>query len=374
MNREVFDIFLLLLCLNIACADAQQQNHCYDGEFQCDNGQCISATLKCDLSKDCQDGSDETFVQCHDLNCTERRCAYGACFKRSKMCDGILDCWDGTDEHWLDCTPLEDSAYTILRGNCLNEEQEQFECKESKECLPQSQLCDSVAQCRDKSDERKDFCFGTPCPAGSFSCNYGACIPKSALCDHIIDCHDGSDELDAICKKRHNILSNQEWSKEPRQLGAMPMTTTTTTPHNNQNTGKRCNVTGTALRLRTMYNGLPYMGDGTVSHQTTVRLCCAQNHFLMGDDVNTCDNGQWKAPWSECLRVCRRHTIINDPSIRASCSNDNNIIDCVSDPLVVGSRAIVQCAPGYKSSGTIAQRVEHGYETSNIASIELDKL
>ncbi|EDV93369.1 GH19272 [Drosophila grimshawi] len=153
MNREVFDIFLLLLCLNIACADAQQQNHCYDGEFQCDNGQCISATLKCDLSKDCQDGSDETFVQCHDLNCTERRCAYGACFKRSKMCDGILDCWDGTDEHWLDCTPLEDSAYTILRGNCL--------------------------------------------------CNYGACIPKSALCDHIIDCHDGSDELDA--KKRSSI-------------------------------------------------------------------------------------------------------------------------------------------------------------------------
>ncbi|EDV93375.1 GH18308 [Drosophila grimshawi] len=289
------------------------------------------------------------------MECIERHCAYGACFKRSQMCDDIPNCWDGTDENWFECFPDENSVFEKLVGDCRNPNFPQFQCKESKECLLESQQCNGVADCSDKSDESHEYCSRILCREDSFVCAYGACIRKSEACNHVVDCHDGSDELGAICKKWHNITSNEKWYVERRQIEhetLIPIPTTETKP---QTTGKRCNVTGTALRLRTMYNDPPYMGNGTISHQTTVRLSCTQNHFLMGDDVNACDNGQWKAPWPECVRVCRRHTIINDPSIRASCINDNNIIDCVSDPLVVGSRAIVQCAPGYKSSGTIAQ-------------------
>jgi len=32
---------------------------CYDNQFRCDNGQCISACKRCDEQSDCDDDSDE---------------------------------------------------------------------------------------------------------------------------------------------------------------------------------------------------------------------------------------------------------------------------------------------------------------------------
>ena len=42
---------------------------CGHDEFQCDSGECISSTLRCDRKYDCQDGTDEfncgKFVACN---------------------------------------------------------------------------------------------------------------------------------------------------------------------------------------------------------------------------------------------------------------------------------------------------------------------
>ena len=37
---------------------------CSPGEFQCGSGECLPPFLKCDLRKDCEDGSDESDINC----------------------------------------------------------------------------------------------------------------------------------------------------------------------------------------------------------------------------------------------------------------------------------------------------------------------
>ncbi|XP_064547816.1 modular serine protease-like [Drosophila montana] len=349
-------VCVVLLCLKYgnAYANTEQESGCLEWEFQCKNGQCINNSLKCNSFKDCDDGSDETFEECHNFKCNEHRCSYGACVDSSKWCDGIKDCWDNTDEFKFDCTTDPSLFDREIRGKCTDKVYTEFQCRESEECIPYSKLCNGVGDCLDNSDETIEVCVGSICPPGAFRCAYGACISEMAACNHRIDCQDGSDELSVLCNEKTNKTSTDEWyipswqitTTDKSTLPATEFTSTVQAPE----TKKSCTVIGEKLRLRTLYNGLPYFNGGNVSHLTTVRLSCSQKYVLQGSDVNTCDNGDWKAPWAECVNACDRSSIINDPSTHAICSYNNNTIDCARDPLVVSTRAIVQCAQGYIST------------------------
>uniref|UniRef100_A0A673ZCZ6 Low-density lipoprotein receptor-related protein 2-like n=1 Tax=Salmo trutta TaxID=8032 RepID=A0A673ZCZ6_SALTR len=98
------------------------------------------------------------------------------CVLHSHVCDGEVDCKDGSDEQ--DCELLCKAG--------------QFQCAHGKKCIDQQQVCDGKAQCQDRSDEMD--CF-KPTKSCRHRCdNNSRCIPETFLCDGERDCADGSDE------------------------------------------------------------------------------------------------------------------------------------------------------------------------------------
>ncbi|XP_073446271.1 low-density lipoprotein receptor-related protein 12 isoform X2 [Dendrobates tinctorius] len=88
---------------------------CDRSRFRCDNGKCISETLKCNHMDDCGDGSDEklcaklnrpteaAFQPCasSQFQCLSRFTKAYTCLPNSVKCDGNIDCLDLGDE--IDC-------------------------------------------------------------------------------------------------------------------------------------------------------------------------------------------------------------------------------------------------------------------------------
>ncbi|XP_063780376.1 low-density lipoprotein receptor-related protein 12 [Pseudophryne corroboree] len=88
---------------------------CERNRFRCDNGKCISETLKCNRMDDCGDGSDEklcakanrptesSFQPCasNRFQCLSRFTKAYTCLPNSLKCDGNIDCLDLGDE--IDC-------------------------------------------------------------------------------------------------------------------------------------------------------------------------------------------------------------------------------------------------------------------------------
>ncbi|CAB1319141.1 unnamed protein product, partial [Coregonus sp. 'balchen'] len=104
------------------------------------------------------------------------------CVLHSHVCDGEVDCTDGSDEQ--DCELLCKAG--------------QFQCAHGKKCIDQQQVCDGKAQCQDRSDEMD--CF-KPTKSCSHRCdNKSRCIPETFLCDGEGDCVDGSDEEGCVAK------------------------------------------------------------------------------------------------------------------------------------------------------------------------------
>ncbi|KRK05452.1 uncharacterized protein Dyak_GE27805 [Drosophila yakuba] len=83
------DFLVSIICLLFTFLQMAQSG------FTCRDGQVIPDSNRCDAHKDCNDGSDESFVECFQEICPEYKCSYGGCYQILKRCDGKLDCVEG---------------------------------------------------------------------------------------------------------------------------------------------------------------------------------------------------------------------------------------------------------------------------------------
>ena len=227
--------------------------------FQCDDGSLGVAFQFCDGEINCHDASDEIQHQhgfkCFGLNSTRKcvlpqrnlydnvaqcrdesdLCKNNSCFlcfdrrlliSSKQVCDGLFDCYDWSDENFCQ-NNLENNLIKSLNRNfhcddgslglafqfCDGEinchdasdeiqHQHGFKCvglNSSRKCvLPQRNLHDTVAQCRDQSD----LCKNNSC----FQCfDRRLLISSKQICDGLFDCYDWSDEC--LCEHHFNLKS-----------------------------------------------------------------------------------------------------------------------------------------------------------------------
>jgi len=162
--------------VSLAEVDKKQDTECVEG-FACggDNTTCIDLDRRCDLIRDCQDGSDEEGCD-ESVSCDENEffpCSSGRCVPQSRRCDRRADCPNAEDE--LGC-----------EGEC---EPGHFFCSEGR-CLPEALRCDGEKHCFEGEDE-----FDCECASDQMRCAVGGgCVAETARCDGKSDCADGSDE------------------------------------------------------------------------------------------------------------------------------------------------------------------------------------
>uniref|UniRef100_A0A8C9RYI1 Si:dkey-88l16.3 n=1 Tax=Scleropages formosus TaxID=113540 RepID=A0A8C9RYI1_SCLFO len=133
----------------------------------------------CHSAFDSADASAVDILVAAPLKCRVgfRPCRDGReCVLYSHLCDGELDCRDGSDE--------DECVLKCQTG--------QFQCAHGKKCIDMRHVCDGVAQCQDRSDEMD--CW-KPTKSCAYRCdNKTHCIPESFHCDGEKDCLDGTDE------------------------------------------------------------------------------------------------------------------------------------------------------------------------------------
>ncbi|KAL0116520.1 hypothetical protein PUN28_009883 [Cardiocondyla obscurior] len=327
---------LLLLIISVIIdsgkaqlGDNDDNTKCPKFEFRCNNGQCIDNTMVCDGAKDCKDASEETEDICESVICPiyAFRCNYGACIDNDLTCNGISNCVDNSDEILPECV----RNVTKPSNGCKNDE---FKCN-NRECISNIEVCDGVIHCRDNSDETAAVCRLVHCPTTNFRCSYGACIDGDRRCDGVINCADGSDEDPRICRS--------SWS---------PSVIRPTIP--SLETSNSCRIPSQPQNGHWKLHSSQCPGDencdvpvGTTDLGLGSRLVysCNSGYKISSGltDVSCIFGGQWlNIPICEEIRC----PALNEPSIRAECSYDEEFIPC-GLPVLPMTRADVYCANSY---------------------------
>ncbi|XP_034564755.1 low-density lipoprotein receptor-related protein 2-like isoform X2 [Notolabrus celidotus] len=191
MDLRLFSFWVLLTSLTLS---QDQVLGCNQGQWQCDDGNCIPDVWRCDGGGDCLDGSDE-------MDCTgSPECPTGqfscmdsvGCVDLSARCDGQIQCPTGSDEE--NCKALE---------GCLESD---WTCRNNI-CIPKELRCNGVNDCMDNSDEED---CGL-CGEDSVRCPEGTCLSAEQRCDGTVQCSDGSDEpitCGRICSKNNGGCSH----------------------------------------------------------------------------------------------------------------------------------------------------------------------
>lgn len=104
-------------------------------------------------------------------------------------CAGIFNCTNSKGENSFKCD--EDRPTT-----CASDK---FQCKQSKQCIPNIWVCDNHVDCPDDSSDEED------CPECiEFKCANGVCIGSDNLCNGVNNCGDNSDELNCTMECGEN--------------------------------------------------------------------------------------------------------------------------------------------------------------------------
>nr|XP_008280588.1 PREDICTED: low-density lipoprotein receptor-related protein 2-like [Stegastes partitus] len=196
----------LFMCL-IFLADLRlckgQISGCHQGQWQCDDGNCIRDVWRCDGQGDCLDGSDE--VGCTAPGSTD--CPPGqfscvdsvGCVDASARCDGLKQCPTGSDEE--NCSPTE---------GCLDSD---WMCR-NHICIPKELRCNGQNDCTDNSDEED---CGL-CSEDGLKCPDGTCLSAEQRCDGKFHCSDSSDEpmtCGRICSMNNggcsHVCTDEPW-------------------------------------------------------------------------------------------------------------------------------------------------------------------
>ncbi|XP_021325253.1 low-density lipoprotein receptor-related protein 1B isoform X1 [Danio rerio] len=109
---------------------------------------------------------------------SEFQCGNGECIDYQLTCDGIAHCKDRSDEKMQYCE----------NRNCRHG----FKSCYNQRCVSNQRFCNGVNDCGDNSDEV--YCNNSSCLSSEHRCADGSCIPTSSWCNQIIDCADASDE------------------------------------------------------------------------------------------------------------------------------------------------------------------------------------